>query len=196
MKKSRKIGLAIFDMDGTIFTSNIDWKDVKKKLNVNDTSILEKIYNGNKTDKNALKYLEEIEEKNAEECKPFTGSHEFIKKISENGIITTLVTNNSRKNAEYLLNKFGFSFHTLITREEKMWKPSPLAFRYLMNKFHVSPEHTITIGDSDFDVRASVSADISDIYITKNSEIRGEYPIGIKYFNDYTHLSSMIFGSR
>jgi len=191
----QKIDLAIFDMDGTIFTSNIDWKDVKQKLNIEGTSILEKIYNGKTVDIEALKYLEEIERKNIHESEPIPGLPEFFNKIAEREIKTSLVTNNSRKNAEYLLGKHGFHFNTLITRDENMWKPSPTAFKFLMNKFKISPENTITIGDSDFDVTASVKADISDVYIIDNAVITGKYPIEIMYFKDFQDLSTIIFGS-
>jgi len=195
MKDVKKIDLAIFDMDGTIFTSNINWKDVKKRLNVEGTSILEKIYNGKTIDKKALKYLEEIEEKNTIESEPIPGLLDFINEIAKRGIKTSLVTNNSRKNAEFLLEKHGFQFDTLITRDENMWKPSPIAFKYLMSKFKISPENTITIGDSDFDVSASIKANISDVYIIDSAVIRGKYPVDIKYFRDYQDLSSIIFGS-
>ncbi|MEN8222085.1 MAG: HAD family phosphatase [Acidobacteriota bacterium] len=195
MKRGRNIDLAIFDMDGTIFTNNIDWNDVKRKLNVKGTTILEKIYNGKTVDKSALKYLEEIEEKNTFESVPLPGSSDFINNISERGIKTSLVTNNSRRNAEYLLEKYGFHFDTLITRDENMWKPSPSAFKFLISKFMTSPENTITIGDSDLDITASVKAGISDVYIIDNAVIRGEYPVEIRYFKDYPDLNHLIFNS-
>ncbi len=195
MRYIQKIDLAIFDMDGTIFTSNIDWKGVKKKLNVNGTSILEKIYKGKTVDKEALKYLEEIEEQNTFESEPVPGFSGFINKITEKGIITSLVTNNSRKNADYLLGKYDFHFDTIITRDDNMWKPSPSAFKFILNKFMIQPENTISIGDSDFDVTASVKAEISDVYIINNGLIKGDYPVDIRYFKDYTDLSAIIFGS-
>ncbi len=43
MNREKIIDLIIMDMDGTIFTSNVDWSSVKKKLNVHNSSILEKI---------------------------------------------------------------------------------------------------------------------------------------------------------
>ncbi len=194
MTDNKKIDLAIFDMDGTIFTSNINWKSVKKILNVDGTSILEKIYNGNKIDESSLRYLEGIEEKSVLASKPLPRSRDFINDIAGMGIKTSLVTNNSRKNAEYLLEKYSFTFDTVITRDENMWKPSPAAFKYLMSKFRTSPKNTISIGDSDLDVTASVKSDILDIYIVDNAVIKGKYPVDIKYFRDYTDLYSIIFG--
>ncbi len=182
-------------MDGTIFTSDIDWVLVKKRLNVTDTSLLEKIFGGDSIDRNALSYLEEIEETNTLNCKPIPGSLEFLREISSTGIKTALVTNNSRKNAEYLIDKYNLKFDMTISRDENMWKPSPSAFKFVMNKFNAKPENTISIGDSDLDISASIKSDISDVYIIQDSNIKYDYPIKIKYFADFQDLSSMILSS-
>ena len=195
MNREKIIDLIIMDMDGTIFTSNVDWSSVKKKLNVHNSSILEKIYNGGVVDKDGLNYLEAIEEKNTLEAKTIDGSLEFINEIRERGINISLVTNNSRKNMNYLIDKFNISFDMIITRDEKMWKPSPSAFKFLMKKFEVEPENTISIGDSDLDITASVRSSISDIFIIKDSNITGNYSENINYFKDFHELSNMIFNS-
>ncbi len=195
MNREKIIDLIIMDMDGTIFTSNVDWSSVKKKLNVHNSSILEKIYSGGVVDKDGLNYLEAIEEKNTLEAKTIDGSLEFINEIRERGINISLVTNNSRKNMNYLIDKFNISFDMIITRDEKMWKPSPSAFKFLMKKFEVEPENTISIGDSDLDITASVRSSISDIFIIKDSNITGNYSENINYFKDFHELSNMIFNS-
>ncbi len=195
MNRRKIIDLIIMDMDGTIFTSNVDWISVKKKLNVHNSSILEKLYNGKVVDKDGLNYLEAIEEKNTLEAKTIDGSLEFINEIRKKGIKVSLVTNNSRKNMNYLIDKFNISFDMIITRDEKMWKPSPSAFKFLMKKFEVEPENTISIGDSDLDITASVRSNISDIFIIKDSNITGNYSENINYFKDFHELSSMIFNS-
>ncbi|MCK5003759.1 MAG: HAD-IA family hydrolase [Candidatus Aminicenantes bacterium] len=195
MNRGKIIDLIIMDMDGTIFTSNVDWRSVKKKLNVHNSSILEKIYSSGVVDIDGLRYLEDIEEKNTLEAKTIDGSLEFVNEIRKRGIKVSLVTNNSRKNTNYLINKFNLSFDMIITRDEKMWKPSPSAFKFLMKKFEVEPENTISIGDSDLDITASVRSNISDIFIIKDSNITGNYTENINYFKDFHDLSNMIFNS-
>ena len=195
MNRGKIIDLIIMDMDGTIFTSNVDWRSVKKKLNVHNSSILEKIYGSGVVDIDGLRYLEDIEEKNTLEAKTIDGSLEFVNEIRKRGIKVSLVTNNSRKNTNYLINKFNLSFDMIITRDEKMWKPSPSAFKFLMKKFEVEPENTISIGDSDLDITASVRSNISDIFIIKDSNITGNYTENINYFKDFHDLSNMIFNS-
>ena len=193
MTHRKNIDLIIFDMDGTLFTSNVNWKSVKEKLNVKNTTILEKLYNGSDVDKDGLRYLEDLEEKSTNAAETVPGSLDFIDEIKRKGINTSLVTNNSRRNAEYLLNKFDISFDMLITRDENMWKPSPDAFKYSMKMFGVIPENTISIGDSDLDISASVKSEISDIYIIRNSNISGKYLNNFRYFKDFHDLSSKIF---
>lgn len=193
MKDSNKIEIAFFDMDGTIFSSNINWKEVKKELNINGTSILEAIYNGKNFNKTDLRYLEKIEEDNTLQAEPLNGAYEFVKQISDKGIRTALITNNSHKNTNYLIGKYNFSFDAIITRDNKMWKPSPAAFKTLLDKFGILPENSFSIGDSDLDITASINAGISDIYIINNADIRNKYPIEIRFFRDYSELSNIIF---
>jgi len=195
MNPGKTIDLIILDMDGTLFTSNVDWSSVKKKLNVYNSSILEKIYNGALVDRVGLKYLEDIEEKNTLEANLIEGSLEFINEIRKRGIKSSLVTNNSRKNTNYLLNKFDLSFDMIITRDEKMWKPSPSAFKFSMELFKVEPKNTISIGDSDLDITASIRSNISDIFIIEDSNISGKYPQNINYFKDFHELNNIIFNS-
>ena len=44
--------------------------------------------------------------------------------LAERGLTTALVTNNSQRNTELLLARFGLHFDVVVTRDSGLWKPS------------------------------------------------------------------------
>ncbi len=187
MKQSLK--MVIFDMDGTIFKSNIDWREVKKKLDISiGKTILEDIMSESTYNKEKIGILERIERKNTLETSPFNGFSKLFAGLKKKYIKTALITNNNLSNSNYLLNKFSLDFDIVVTREMKMWKPRPDAMKYVFEKLNISPKNTISIGDSDFDIISSIESGIGKIYI-KRKGIRGIIEEnGIFYFNNYNDL--------
>jgi len=162
------IKLAIFDMDGTVFESYLDWENIKKELCIEKGNILKEIYY-NSIDYEKLKILEKHEEQNTLRTRPLNGVSEFIPFLRKNKIETSLITNNSKKNTDYLLNKFNLKFDVIITREMRFWKPEPDAFFYLMNLYKCKPKETLSIGDSHYDIIASKKAGIPDVFVVKKN---------------------------
>jgi HAD superfamily hydrolase (TIGR01549 family) len=195
------VKLAIFDMDGTVFESYLDWKKIKKELCIKNGNILKEIYNNNSIDYEKLNILEKHEEQNTLKTSPLNGVFEFISFLKNNNIKISLITNNNKKNTEYLLNKFNLKFDVVITRDMKLWKPDADAFFYLMNLYKYTPEEILSIGDSHYDIIASKKAGISDVFIVKKNKKNGvEYSIQddkrfsgekIVFFNDYFELKKI-----
>lgn len=188
------IELAIFDMDGTIFTCSTNWSDVRKKLDIRPgDTILENIFRDNKTDIKKLFILEDIEWKNTISAKPVDGVSRFIKDLMEKTIKTALITNNSLKNTQYLLAKFMLNFDLIITREMNMWKPDPAAIIYTIKYFDVKKENIVSFGDSEFDIRAYNMAGISDIYIKYSSKEMAIDKNNINFFTDFQGMTEKLF---
>jgi HAD superfamily hydrolase (TIGR01509 family) len=189
------IKLAIFDMDGTVFDSRLDWQQIRKELKINPgESILSSIYKDNSTDEERLAILERYERENTMQAGPIKGVSDFLTYLKGQGTVAVLVTNNNRENTDYLLKKYKLDFHQVITREQKIWKPGPDAFLHVMTRYRSKPSETISIGDSHYDVKASRAARLSRIYIITGSEsvqTHTEEP-GIVYFHDYEQLKQLI----
>ena len=170
--KNSTFKLAIFDMDGTVFESHLDWSYIKKRMNLDNKNILKEIYKNNTIDYPRLHILEKYEKENTLKTKPILGIEEFLFFLMSNKITLTLTTNNNKKNTEYLLNKYNLNFKTVITREMKLWKPDPDAFIYLMKLYNHYPEETMVIGDSIYDIAAAKKAKIPNIFIKKSQSLQ------------------------
>lgn len=184
--------LAIFDMDGTIFESHLDWAKIRKDLNINN-NILKEIYKNNSVNHEKLKRLERYEEENTLKTTPIEGISEFLSFLKIKNISTALVTNNNKKNCDFLLNKFRLTFDTVMTREMKLWKPSPEPFLYIMNRFRCSSGETFSIGDSHYDVFASKQSGIANIFIIKNSKsLKLSDTDNIVFFSNFFELKDIL----
>ncbi|MCU0290163.1 MAG: HAD family hydrolase [Acidobacteria bacterium] len=191
------IKLAVFDMDGTIFESYLDWLQIRAELNIPaGSSILQEIYKDGKVDLDRLEILERYEEENTLKTKPIDGVMECIGYLVNHQVKTVLLTNNNKKNTDFLLTRFALHFDAVITREMHLWKPGPDAFFYIMNLYDSTAEEIISIGDSHYDIHASRAANIPAIFIIKNQDegIPIENENDVIYFENYNHLKEILEG--
>jgi len=186
------VKLVIFDMDGTVFESFLDWTRIKKELNLKNRNILRSVYRDSQVDHQKLALLEKYEKENTQKTRPIRGIAEFLSFLRQKQVKVALVTNNNKSNTEYLLNKFRLEFHESVTRESGLWKPDPDAFLYLMNRFSSTAAETISIGDSSYDIEASKRADIPYIFIINNPNKPIKPSIGTVVFQDYFELKGII----
>jgi HAD superfamily hydrolase (TIGR01509 family) len=190
------IKLAIFDMDGTVFDSHLDWLKIREELAIErDGNILKEIYRENRVDHDRLEILENYEKENALKTRPIRGISGFLRYLKDRNAAVVLVTNNNRENTYFLLKKFNLTFDLVITREMKLWKPAPDAFLYVMGKYGCKPGETITIGDSHYDVWASRGAHVPHIFIIKSARVIRLIDTNagdVTYFEDYRDLKEML----
>jgi HAD superfamily hydrolase (TIGR01662 family) len=90
---------------------------------------------------------------------------EFLAFLKEKGLKVALVTNNSRGNVEYLLNKFGLSFDLVLSRESGLWKPSGAPFNAVLKELKLKKEECCVVGDTFFDIEAAKDAGIEKVFI-------------------------------
>jgi HAD superfamily hydrolase (TIGR01549 family) len=187
------IKLAIFDMDGTVFESHLDWKSIRKELNLENQNILKAIYpSSGGVEVEKLRILEKHEKENTRITHPIPGIENFLSDLKSRSIKLGLITNNNKSNTEYLLNKFGIVFDMVITRELKLWKPDPAAFLMIMKQYRVSEPETMAIGDSIYDIEASRHAKIPNIFIKMNKYLDKHPQPDVIYFTDYKELLPFI----
>lgn len=188
------IKLAIFDMDGTVFESYLDWPKIKEELEIRSGNILKELYRDNRVDNARLTILENYEEENTLKTKPIPGIVEWLSYLHGCGINTALITNNNRKNTLFLLDKYNLQFDTVITRESGLWKPDPDPFLHVMALYKCKACEIISIGDSHFDIKASKASGIPHIYIIKKKA--GSFPADVDtgdvvFFDDFIHLRKL-----
>jgi HAD superfamily hydrolase (TIGR01549 family) len=193
------IKLIIFDMDGTVFDSSLDWAVIKQELQITD-HILKEIYADDLRKSERLAILENHERENTQKIKPIPGIEEFIAFFKKKGIYFALVTNNNRENTNFLLNKYNLQFDFVLTREQGLWKPDAAPLLHTMEYFACLASETVSVGDSHYDLLASIKANIPYIYLIESISLKnklntpGEKPMcsAYSFFSDYYQLKTDI----
>lgn len=153
-------------MDGTVFDAPYDWKKIKEELKTEGKPILVHIQSLREPEKSAKwKILERYEKDATQKAVLKDGMKEFLLYLKEQGLKTALVTNNSRNNVDFLLNKFGLKFEYVLSRERGLWKPSGAPFFAVLDKLNLQKDQCCVIGDTRFDIEAAREAKIKQIYI-------------------------------
>ena len=166
MSRPLKIKGVIFDLDGTVVENDYDWPRIREELGTGAASILGYLDSLEEPERSAKWAILETHEAEQTEASVLRrGVRELLDLLSARGVATALVTNNSRKNTEFLLGKFGLTFDCVITRESGLWKPSGAPFLDALKTLGVEADACGVIGDTHFDVLAALDAGIASIFL-------------------------------
>jgi HAD superfamily hydrolase (TIGR01509 family) len=156
----------IFDLDGTVVENDYDWTRIRAEIGTGATSILGYLDSLEEPERSAKwSILEAHEAAQTEASVLRDGVRDLLALLRGRGVAAALVTNNSRRNTEFLLGKFDLPFDQVITRESGLWKPSGAPFLEVLRTFHLSPGECGVIGDTRFDVLAALDAGIDTIFL-------------------------------
>ncbi|MCK5303882.1 MAG: HAD family hydrolase, partial [Candidatus Heimdallarchaeota archaeon] len=164
------IQLIVFDLDGTLIQSNIDYMGIRDEVRqlledlvppdeyqiIKDTPttilnlvelVKTKDTQGGLFEK-AWLIVEEAERVGYEEAKIDDDIHSTLSKLQLENFKIAIFTNNSRKLTDYGMKKFELNQYTdvVITRDDvEEAKPNPEGLVKIMNHFNKSTEQTIFI---------------------------------------------------
>ncbi|GAB4374319.1 MAG: hypothetical protein Kow0062_12150 [Acidobacteriota bacterium] len=156
----------VFDMDGTLVDSPYDWTAIRRRLDVRSPSIIDDIEQRPEPGRTrAWQELRRIENHATERATAMPGARELLDLLRRHGVRTALVTNNSRANAEALLERFDLRFDLVITRDDGVWKPSPAPIERALDGLGVDPSRAVVVGDSRYDLEAGRTAGVRAVVI-------------------------------
>jgi HAD superfamily hydrolase (TIGR01549 family) len=182
----------IFDMDGTVVDVSYDWKKIKQELQTEGKPILAYIQSLKEPERtNKWRILERYEEDATAQATLKDGMEKFLAFLKEKGIKTALVTNNARKNVDFLLNKFRLDFSLVLSREAGLWKPSGAPFLFVLKSFGIQKKECCVIGDSHFDVKAAEEAGIKRVFLLSHEKEK-KYSIGVEMVPNIKELQKII----
>jgi HAD superfamily hydrolase (TIGR01549 family) len=168
-----KLKGVIFDMDGTVVDVSYDWNEIRAVLATQGKPILAFLSSLEEPEKSEKwRILERYEDEATMKAKLKPGIARFLDFLNKSRIKKALVTNNSKKNVDFLLKKFDLEFDCVISRESDLWKPSGAPFVSVLERLGLKKEECCVIGDSHFDVKAADEAGISCVLILNEDKQR------------------------
>jgi len=101
---------------------------------------------------------------------PFDGASVILQKVIDKGGINFIYTNRGASTYSFLKHADYTKYFTeIITREDGFGrKPSPDCINYFIEKYSLSKETTLMVGDRDIDVLAAYNAGIKSCYFNSH----------------------------
>lgn len=182
-KKIAALQGIIFDLDGTLVHSGLDFKFIRNQLGCpQDQDILTFIENLEPDQQLiANQVVAKYELQDAQNPQWIAGVETLLMALSETRIPIAIVTRNSRQAARLKLANSRVQVERVITREDAPAKPDPTALLMIADEWQLAPNKIAYVGDYLYDVQAANNAGmVSCLYAPS-------------YIPDYAHLADWCF---
>ena len=163
----------IFDMDGTLIDSQLDFDQMRLDLNLPENApILETIesYTGTRRQQ-CNQVLRQHEQIGVEKATVFPGISEFVEYADSLGLKMAIVTRNLHEFALEMLKMLPVTFSPVIGREEGPIKPDPWALHQICRLWGIQPHEAGMAGDYRFDLEAGKNAGCPTLWFSQKSVV-------------------------
>jgi HAD superfamily hydrolase (TIGR01509 family) len=157
---SRSIQGVIFDLDGTLVDSRLDFPAMRSEIGLPpDTPVLEGALalEGNAAER-AWEIIERHERIGAESATLIAGVADLLEELERRRIHVAIVTRNGRTFARQTLARLRLPFELVMTRDDAPPKPDPRALLHILKKWRIEPTSSAMVGDFRFDLEAGRAA--------------------------------------
>ena len=89
---------------------------------------------------------------------PFPGVANLLARLQQLELRSGVLTRNSRVSAHTTLERLGWSFDSVLTREDAPAKPDPTGVLAICDDWGLSPQQVLFVGDYLFDLQAGHNA--------------------------------------
>jgi len=150
----------VFDMDGTLTDSPLDFSLIRAECGVpQGQPVLEFLQRAPEAERQrAEAVLDRHERRAAEDCTLREGAREVTEELLRRGLKTALLTRNSAESVQTVLRRFGLRFSLWLSREHAEPKPSPQPVLKIAEALGLAPAELLVVGDYIFDVEAGRAA--------------------------------------
>jgi len=179
------IRAVLLDMDGTIWDNPVDWAQVRAWVGIPPgpepiLHHLRKLPPQERAEKERV--LQEAESRGTTQGRLVPGAVELLDWLRGKGILTALVTNNSRASLQAVLARHPLPFDKAFSREDIPLKPDPGAFRVPLQELQVSPREACVVGDSHMDLIAASRAGVAVVVlVAPRGWMRPFFPPGARF---------------
>ena len=178
----RRFDAVIFDMDGTLVDSSLDFRAIRRELGIPaEQGILEALEALPRDRREpAERRLLERELEAARTACPAPDADGVLQTLRRAGLKLALLTRNARPSLELAIQKLDFRFDLAWSREDGPIKPQPTSVLRACRTMGVRPEATACVGDFRYDVQAANAAGAVSVLLA-----RGEPP---EYAREARHV--------
>ncbi len=149
----------IFDFDGTLTRSCLDFDEIRAEIGIDGGPILEAISGMNaETRAHAESILHRHEWDAARNAQLQPGAREVMAACRARGIAVAILTRNARPTLDFVLDRYDLTVDAIRTRDDGAIKPSPEPVHSICEQLGVTAAVSWMVGDHLFDVRTGKAA--------------------------------------
>ncbi len=172
----------IFDLDGTLIGSGLDFVKIKEEIGDVQGPILEHLKSLPPEErKRAEGILTRHELEAAQSAVLNETAAQLLDYLKEKGIRKGIVTRNSRRSVEIFQARHRFDFEVIITREDAPPKPSGEPLRLALERLGLGREEALFVGDYHFDMLTGKEAGVKTVLLKKEKEVDWESDYRVEY---------------
>ena len=180
----------IFDLDGTLVTSDLDFVKLKNEVGCpHDQDILAYIkhIDDPATKAAAQQLVEQMELEDALSCQWIPGAEAFIEQLRMKDVPMGIVTRNCRVATSLKIDNHNIPIKLVLTREDATCKPDPEALLFIAKQWGFAPSEVAYVGDYLYDIQAANRAQMQAWSYKYQLPQQSESQIDL-HFNCFTQL--------
>ncbi|MBB1406410.1 HAD family hydrolase [Pseudoalteromonas sp. SG44-5] len=184
----------IFDLDGTLVSSELDFSLIKAQIGCPcEQDLLDYIAQlpSAYMREEAMNIVHQHELLDAQHAKMLPGVSEAVNALKAKNIPMAIVTRNFDKAAAIKLQNNPLPIEIVLTRSDAPAKPDPSALNNIANLWNMSPSNLLYVGDFLYDIQAAHNANMrACLYapdVTPSYASQADYVL-----HDFTQLVTLI----
>lgn len=151
----------IFDLDGTLVSSSLDFKWLREQVACppeDDILAFTSTLNDPFLRDRANSIIEQHELEDAHQASWIPGARDFVERLNRMNYPMAIVTRNFQEAAQIKISNNAMPITRVITREEAPAKPDPTALLMIATEWRLQPEQVMYVGDFRYDIEAANNA--------------------------------------
>ncbi|TQV77259.1 HAD family hydrolase [Aliikangiella marina] len=194
-QETHSIAAVIFDLDGTLVESKLDFRAIKDYLGCpEEVDLLDFVEQLPPLERqSAINYIQSQELADAEDARWLPWAEKLVENLTLTNLPLAIVTRNFSQAAAIKVESNQIPIKRVVTREDAPPKPNPKALLDLAAEWSINPSEILYVGDFLYDIQAANNANMhSCLYSPDEEQDYAELAsISVKCFSElWLHLSN------
>ncbi|MBB1268558.1 HAD family hydrolase [Shewanella sp. SR44-3] len=183
----------IFDLDGTLVTSSLDFSLIRQQINCPeqlDVLVFVDTLTCVKTKAHANNVIAWHEQQDALSAQALPGMTDLFDALEKAQLPSAIVTRNSQSASALKVSNNRIPIQLVLTREDYPPKPAPDALLAIASLWQLEPQSILYVGDYLYDIQAAFNAGMQSCFINhgRESAYQAQADLVITHLDELTAL--------
>ncbi|WP_462160051.1 HAD family hydrolase [Pseudoalteromonas sp. GB56] len=161
----------IFDMDGTLFSSNLNFANIREQINCHPhEDILEFVARQDRAGQlRAEQIILDHELADAHQAQLLPQVEKSVTALFHRQIPMAIVTRNCQQATQIKVARNPLPIDLILTRDDAPAKPDPSALLQIAQQWQIAPQQLLYVGDFRYDIEAAHNASMQACFYAPDS---------------------------